>query len=95
LDIFVLDIIVIDLFSAGGSPLKRQVNIAIINKSDIYGVILVLFLYYSHIDLAISWLFYHCLLNIFVLHAILYLEYFKWYQRYFLGKTGGVIVFPW
>jgi hypothetical protein len=53
----------------------------------------VLFWYYSDIDLVISLLFFHCLLNIYVLHTILYLEYCKWYQSTFLDKKLWVIFF--
>jgi hypothetical protein len=53
----------------------------------------VLFWYYSSIDLVTLLLFYHCLLNIYVLHTIIYLEYYKWYQSSFLGKKLWVIFF--
>jgi hypothetical protein len=39
----VFDIILIELFSARGFPLKEEVNIAINNQSSLSGVILVLF----------------------------------------------------
>ena len=39
---FVLDIIVIELFSIGGSPSKRKVNIALSNQSCLSVIILVI-----------------------------------------------------
>jgi hypothetical protein len=53
---FVLDIIVIELCSNGGFPLKRQVNISLSNQSALS----VLFWYYFGIIVVLLWL-YHCL----------------------------------
>jgi hypothetical protein len=43
----VLEIIVIDIFSIGGFPSKRQLKISIINQGALSSVILVLFWYCS------------------------------------------------
>ena len=50
---FVLDIIVIELFSAGGAPSKRQVNVALSNQSVLSGIILVSFWNYCGVVLVI------------------------------------------
>jgi hypothetical protein len=50
---FVLDIIVIEMFSTEGSLSKRQVNIALGNQSVISGVIFLSFWYYRGVVLVI------------------------------------------
>jgi hypothetical protein len=50
---FVLDIIVIELFSAEVAPSKRQVNIALSNQSALSGVIL----YHFGIIVVFLWLY--------------------------------------
>jgi hypothetical protein len=69
--------------------LKRQVNIAIINKGALSGVILVLLRYCSEYIIFVLPL----LAKYFCLHTILYMEYCKWYHSSFQGMTCGVIFF--
>jgi hypothetical protein len=74
---FVLDIIVIELYSTGGFPSKRQVNIALSYQSVLSGVILVSF-----------WVLLWCCSGYIVVHmsflafylchvCFLYLEYYR------------------
>ena len=50
---FVLDIIVIELYSAGGFPLEEASELALSNQSALSGVILVSFWYYCGVVLVI------------------------------------------
>jgi hypothetical protein len=56
---FVLAIIVIEIYSVGGSPSKRQVKITLCNQSSLSSVILVSFRYYCGFFLVILFVICH------------------------------------
>jgi hypothetical protein len=89
----ILDIIVIDLYSTGGFPLKEAREHCFQIQSVIYVVILISFQCYcgecsGYIVVILSLLaFYLCSAY------ILYMVYYKWYQSTFLGRKCGLIFF--
>jgi hypothetical protein len=87
-----LDIIVIDLFSVGGFPLEGASDIDLRNLSALSGVILVTFWYYCGVVLDILLLICY-FWNFFWFYILLYLEYYKWYERTFLGRKLWVNFF--
>jgi hypothetical protein len=88
-----LDIIVIELCSTRGCPLKESREHSFQIQSVIYVVILISFQCYcgecsGYIVVILPLLaFYLCYAY------ILYLVYYKWYQSTFLGKKCGLIFF--
>jgi hypothetical protein len=88
-----LDIIVIELFSTRGCPLKEAHEHCFQYQSDISVVILISFQCYcgdcsSYITIILPLLaFYFCSTY------FLYLVYYKWYQSTFLGRKCGLIFF--
>jgi len=67
----VLDIIVIDLYSNGGFPLKRQVKISLSNRSALSGVILLSFQYYCGVVLVILLFIFHFYHFISIMHTFI------------------------
>jgi hypothetical protein len=88
-----LDIIVIDLYSTGGFPLEEAQEHFFQNQSVIYVVILISFQCYcgdcsGYIVVIMPFLAFH-----FCSAYFLYLVYYKWYQRTFLGRKCGLNFF--
>jgi hypothetical protein len=88
-----LDIIVTELFSIGGCPLKEACEHCFLNQSAISVVVLISFLCYcgdyaGYITVILPFLaFYLCFAY------LLYLVSCKWYQSTFLGRHCGQIFF--
>jgi len=84
-----LDIIVIELCSTGGCPLEEAHEHFFQNQSVISVVILISFMCYcgdcsGYIVVILPFLAFYLCSTYF-----LYLVYYKWYQRTFLGRNCG------
>jgi hypothetical protein len=89
-----LDIIVIELCSNGGCPLKEAHEHCSQNQSVLSGVILISFHCCCGVVLVILF-FYLPFLAFYLCSAyLLYMEYYKWYQSTFLIKKCGLNFFP-